>query len=717
MLTGDDPVCAVNGPPGTGKTTLLREFYAAVVTDRARVMVGFDDPRSAFGPAQTVPLTQGGTRRFHRVDERLTGFEVVVASSNNAAVANISQEVPGLGEIAGVWQDRVSYFRDATAPDPSSGRGRPGLLTDDAPAWGLAAATLGRRLLGVRFGSVVGRYLKADDPGEHLLAALRRGGSLEDWPAARDRLRTALAAVDAHLAGLERARDEVGAARADADSATARWSNARDAITATAELSAAARRDVPAAEDRARLAAEAVVRLRAARPGFWARLGKSVAARDAEAAFQRAVADSTVAEDRLRSLVDAAAEAHTAHVRLEAEVLAAGTARDDAERRLRETSAGLGPAAVDEGWWSRSRDAQETGQAWVDDELHALQAEVFGAAMNVHEQFARRAGQQVATNLRAWMHLQSGEVRQPDASQLATDVWRSFFLLVPWCRRPSPRWPACSPVSRPAPSGGWSSTRPARRRPPRPSAVSTAAAGPWSSVTRSSSNPSSLCPTSSSTASWPTTPLHRSCLPPEARCSGPPTRSRVAAQRDPAAGWGRPSSCTTAASTRCSPSRTRWLTTARWSPDASPIPRKESPQWARVAGSTCPIRWSALLGSRRRRRRSGPRLTPHWGRRGPRRGHQPVPRCGRRPQGHGRGTHERGARNRAHVPGPGAVAGPHRPRRSFRRFAAVGGGTPNLLNVAVTRARDRLIVVGDWRQWHDVGCAADLARHLPRTSE
>ena len=41
-------ILAVNGPPGTGKTTLLRDIVAALVTERARAMAGFDDPEDAF---------------------------------------------------------------------------------------------------------------------------------------------------------------------------------------------------------------------------------------------------------------------------------------------------------------------------------------------------------------------------------------------------------------------------------------------------------------------------------------------------------------------------------------------------------------------------------------------------------------------------------------------------------------------------------------------
>lgn len=45
-----------------------------------------------------------------------------------------------------------------------------------------------------------------------------------------------------------------------------------------------------------------------------------------------------------------------------------------------------------------------------------------------------------------------------------------------------------------------------------------------------------------------------------------------------------------------------------------------------------------------------------------------------------------------------------------RQWAA---GTPNLLNVAVTRARDRLYVIGDRRAWGGTGYAAVLDAHLP----
>jgi hypothetical protein len=43
-------VIAVNGPPGTGKTTLLRDIVAASVLDRALAMAAFEDPEKSFTP-------------------------------------------------------------------------------------------------------------------------------------------------------------------------------------------------------------------------------------------------------------------------------------------------------------------------------------------------------------------------------------------------------------------------------------------------------------------------------------------------------------------------------------------------------------------------------------------------------------------------------------------------------------------------------------------
>lgn len=71
-------VLAVNGPPGTGKTTLLRDIVATIITDRADVMVSFKDPEGAFIHAGQMKKGQSFVHMY-KLQDKLRGYEIVVA--------------------------------------------------------------------------------------------------------------------------------------------------------------------------------------------------------------------------------------------------------------------------------------------------------------------------------------------------------------------------------------------------------------------------------------------------------------------------------------------------------------------------------------------------------------------------------------------------------------------------------------------------------------
>ncbi len=100
----------INGPPGTGKTTLLRDIVVGCVVDRATAMTGFEKPQDAFSvTGEKLAFGAGIFQHFYRLDNSLKGHEIVVASSNNKAVENVSKELP-LKEANG-RPEEVSYFR------------------------------------------------------------------------------------------------------------------------------------------------------------------------------------------------------------------------------------------------------------------------------------------------------------------------------------------------------------------------------------------------------------------------------------------------------------------------------------------------------------------------------------------------------------------------------------------------------------------------------
>lgn len=128
--TEEEAILAINGPPGTGKTTLLRDVVAGLVTERAKALSKLDDPTEAFTKLDHKIKSGNGWFNLYELHHSLKGFEILIASSNNKAVENVSAELPNLNSISKDADD-LRYFK-ALSDELLGGN-----------TWGLISAVLG----------------------------------------------------------------------------------------------------------------------------------------------------------------------------------------------------------------------------------------------------------------------------------------------------------------------------------------------------------------------------------------------------------------------------------------------------------------------------------------------------------------------------------------------------------------------------------------------
>jgi hypothetical protein len=117
----------INGPPGTGKTTLLREVIADIILTRARRILKTGIKKLFDFKYNSLEQYIG----YYDIDADCFGNDgILVASNNNGAVENISKELPALKSIDHRTFSQASYF----SPFASK-------VIEDS--WGLLSAALG----------------------------------------------------------------------------------------------------------------------------------------------------------------------------------------------------------------------------------------------------------------------------------------------------------------------------------------------------------------------------------------------------------------------------------------------------------------------------------------------------------------------------------------------------------------------------------------------
>ncbi|HEX6525732.1 MAG TPA: AAA domain-containing protein [Streptosporangiaceae bacterium] len=423
---------AVNGPPGTGKTTMLRELIAALVVRRAIKLAELPRPEDAF---RTSYRWKSGVyeRTIWGWAPSLTGFEIVVASSNNGAVNNISMEIPGRGAVD--WDDASYYPELATMVLNSDNES-----AQKINAWGMIAARLGRKSNRTKFANA----FWFGDKGAEVAGFQDILKSLEwapraDWTATVAAFRAALHDVQDlqnERSVVHRTMTELRALRENVESLRDQQAAVESRRDKTSAGLDAARGTLAQDEHEASQAEGAVEIHRLRRPGFFAfLLGLSPAARTWRATGRELAA--ALIEARMR-VADAAAQVRHLEAQIDREEEAArrlaGTLTEltgrltAADGQIADAVSRWGDAVPLPGMGDEQR---ELSGPWTDPEWNAARTKLFLAALRLHQQFVAAEPRRMLQSLRAAMDVLNGTVPASAPADAVLAAWQSLFFVVP----------------------------------------------------------------------------------------------------------------------------------------------------------------------------------------------------------------------------------------------------------------------------------------------
>lgn len=416
-LASGSGLFSINGPPGTGKTTLLRDIVAAVVVDRALKIAGLLRQRcdKVFRGRKPLSLGRESHSCYWALPQELTATAIVVASANNGAVENVTLELPGKKSVPG--RIEVDFYRDLATK----------LL--GSPAWSLISAPLGKKDNCRKFLETFWWYEPQEKKGQYELrpAGIAQAGMQWRLKAIWKKKLVPHLALDKALENFEQAlanEQRLRAERTHYAALLGQIETVREELARIEHKLTAAGSKIERVSSmrRARLKLDSLRqdldRHIAVKPGFWERLltlGKTMQSWRRQ--YEQLQDQLAVAREELEEAQ------RNADLAARAELLNA-----ELERLVQEQQQAM--AYLGDHWprQDAAEEERELSSPWMDAEWRLAREQLFLTALELHRAFVERYARQMQANLNIAVYWLQGRTLPEEAARVALD---SLALIVP----------------------------------------------------------------------------------------------------------------------------------------------------------------------------------------------------------------------------------------------------------------------------------------------
>lgn len=428
-LADSKGVFSVNGPPGTGKTTLLRDIISNIIVNRARELAKYKNPEDAFQKSECcikVKSNKGDDIPFHpyKLNENLKGYGITIVSNNNNAVENISKELPEIGAINGFYNEvGADYFRDFSNK------------VLNIESWGLISATLGKKTNCSKFvndfwwGGFYKIHKNEDEKNK-----------VQSWEAEKRRFLDKYNEVERYINQLDKFKQAINEEK-----------EVNINITATNNIIKEVQGFIKSSEEDYKRKEQINIKLKESinileeiikchlneKPSFFSRIlnRKKYKEYVLELEVQNQDKKKLLVEvletnNNLNDIKETLDKFKAQETKLNGE-LKKNLNKLDSINKTKDEWLGKIGELYPEKYWEKSEDNQQIYCLWITEELNKKRCELFLLALQLHKAFILNAEKPIKNNMGLMMNYLSGAEIQGDYLSYMSELWNTLYLVVP----------------------------------------------------------------------------------------------------------------------------------------------------------------------------------------------------------------------------------------------------------------------------------------------